>query len=702
MALKDLSEIRRLYALPRHGSALREVLIPGLAQSISYDRAAGYFNSKLLEEAAQGVIGLLRNGGNMRLLTSHFLSKTDSESAGRVFDEDDWAKQVAAEFKAFFGSDAPDSLGKLKRQHVQLMCAMLIEGRLEVKVVVPSEKGDRAVKMFHPKFGILTDSTGAQLAFSGSTNETRSGWITNLENVSTYPLWEPAYVEFKEFVYTFEELWNGESLPGWNVYDLPEAVKLSLVEEARPESVDFYLEELDVEPLDDLLPEQGPREYQLEALQEWENAGNIGLLEMATGAGKTFTAKLCIESAARQGSLLTVVIAPYQHICDQWTAELGGPGDSHVVQLGKNGSWRAELQSLIVDSGYGVYSDSGLTLIAVINTASSDDFVELSRRLSKNFQNFLLVGDEVHWFGAVTYQSAMNSAANFRLGLSATPERHYDEDGTKEVTQYFGKAVYEFDLKDALEWVNPRTGEVGVLTPYELNLIFVELTEDEILEWKDKSKNIGIAMSKEDRSPTEQAKLELLRIERANIAKTAKNKMSKFAELMESLGTNQSHTLIYCSDSDQLGEAVSIARNVGIHETAKITSLEDASSSSTSPESERQRIIGDFADGFYKLLFAMKALDEGVDIPSASTGIILASSGNPKEFIQRRGRIMRKSPGKSLARIFDFVVTPPDVEKTLEKLREKERDRCLEFAKLAVNSSEAVKIINERLGGGYE
>ena len=90
---------------------MREVLIPGLAQSVSYDRAAGYFNSKLLEEAAQGVIGLLRNGGNMRLLTSHFLSKTDSESAARVFDEDDWAQQVAAEFKAFLGVMHPTRSG---------------------------------------------------------------------------------------------------------------------------------------------------------------------------------------------------------------------------------------------------------------------------------------------------------------------------------------------------------------------------------------------------------------------------------------------------------------------------------------------------------------------------------------------------------------------------------------------------------------
>lgn len=708
MGLRDLPEIRRLYALPRHGSALKELLIPGLAESVNYDRAAGYFNSKLLEEAAHGVAGLLRNGGKMRLLTSHYLSKADSESAGRVFDEDQWAEQLVAEFKAFFSGEASAVVGGLQRKHVQLMCAMLREERLEVRVVVPSEMGERVVKMFHPKFGILTDQTGDQLAFSGSTNETKSGWITNLENVSTYPLWDPAFSEFREFERVFNELWDGQGLPGWDVFSLPEAVRRALVIEAGAQSVDSCLEELEeLEELEDAdhkdleipLPSgRLPHDYQLEALHEWESAGRVGLLEMATGAGKTFTAKLCIDSASTTGPLLTVVIAPYQHICDQWKAELGGVSDSHVVQVGKSGNWRLELQDLAVNAGYGLYRETGLVLIAVINTASSDDFIEHTSRLSQKFSNFLVVGDEVHWFGATKFRSAMNLAANFRLGLSATPKRHYDEDGTQEILEYFGEPVYEFDLKRALNWRNPRSGEVGVLTPYELHIVFVDLTEPEILKWRDVTRQIGIYMSNENRSLDEQASLELKRIERANIAKNAANKLTKFAELMESLGTNQSHTLVYCSDSAQLGGAVATARDKGIFETAKITRFEDANSSIGEAESERQKIIRDFRDGYYKLLFAIKALDEGVDIPSATTGIILASSGNPKEFIQRRGRIMRKSPGKTLATIYDFVVVPPEDETSMERLRENERDRCLEFARLAVNASDVTQVITNRLG----
>lgn len=695
MGLKELEGIRRLYALPRHGSALENFLVPALSEAIKYDRAAGYFNSRVFEEVARGISGLILNGGEMRLITSHKLTEADTNQADRTLRDPGWAKAVLREFEAALSAEESDLESKIRKDYVRAMCWMLKEKKLQIRIVLPQLQKDRNSKLFHPKFGVITDASGDQIVFSGSTNETYSGWRKNMESISTYPLWLAGFEPFSEFVGVFDELWNGAGidLDGWETVTIPDAVLRKLVQFADDEAIDRLIEhEASYQSAKDV-GEKRPREYQLEAVASWEESGRNGLLEMATGTGKTFTARLCMESARTEGSLFTVLITPYQHISDQWAVELAQT-DFQIQQLGKDSRWSIDLSSLQEEAGYGTFSDSGLVLIAVVNTASKSEFVDMTSKIASHFDNFLLIGDEVHWLGAATFQSALNLKAKFRLGLSATPNRYFDDDGTDILRSYFrvekDKPTYKFGLQKALEW--------GVLCPYEFHPIFVTLTEDEEERWRGFSTEIARYYSKKNRSLEEQEELESLQNQRAEIAKIAENKLPVFSELARELGTELSQTLVYCANNSQLGRAVEILRSIGyrLDDVKKITGEEDAGSRRNELLSERQRIIKSFSDGITPVIFAIKALDEGVDIPSARTGIILASSGNPKEFIQRRGRLMRLHPGKDRSVIYDFIVVPP--EDKLESLRKKELQRATEFAGLALNREEALLAIRERLG----
>ena len=696
MGLRDIQGIRRLYALPSHESALDSVLIPCLKESVSYDRAAGYFNSHVFSEVAPGISEFARRQGKFRLLTSHHLSRPDTENASRAFDDQEWSEEVMADFENVLREDAASLESKLERECTKAMCWMLKKNLLEIRIVLPADSSERKSRIFHPKFGIFRDGNGDELVFSGSTNETRAGWTSNLENISTYPLWENSFQEFSEYKEIFDLLWQlGEHGGGWVTRDLPDALRSQLIAEA-PDDVEIDNVLTEIESLTEIEQppsEDHPRSYQLKAVEAWVKNDRIGILAMATGSGKTRTARYCIEEAMRQGSLLTVITTPFQHISDQWVTELQG---LEVISLAAVSDWKQELQQIRLNANRGRYDS--LVISAVNQTASRNQFVRLTQDIASEFDNFLFIGDEVHWLGATDLRQALNPAANFRLGLSATHKRYRDEVGTEVLQTYFnGEPVYNFTLREALEWVDPVTGEKGILTPYEYVPIFVELTDEEALDWWNKSQSIFRIRQQKHQTIEDEKRLEDLYRARADIAKKAEQKLGAFRHLISSLGAGLDHTIVYAANEEQLRSCQSIARVLGVESTSSITAKTDAKPRKEfGGKSERGHIIEAFSQGAIRVLFAMRALDEGVDIPTAQTGIIIASSGNSKEFIQRRGRLMRKYPGKEKARIFDFVVLPP--AKKYESLRRKELERTLEFAEDALNSKEALMVITSELG----
>jgi superfamily II DNA or RNA helicase len=696
MTLKNMN-VRAVYGGNERNQALREFLIPALQNAIYYDRVSGYFSSTSIGLAAKGLSGLVSNGGKMRLVTSHILTQRDFEAlSSGLSDLPDLTEATLKDFSSAL--EANQSLeDKMKSDYVAAMCWLIGEGKLEIRIVVPDKGGANGLtkadlEKFHPKFGIITDAEDNQFVFSGSVNETQLGWAGNIENLSIYKSWSPDLHEYcLSYSKDFEDYWNGANLNGWRTVSLPEAIKVGLVQMAPkgdfPDITDW--EDIDQEVV---TKTRSPRQYQLEAVEEWVKAGRVGILEMATGTGKTFTSNLCVESALEEGKLLTVVVAPYQHISDQWVEELG---KFDPIQIGATGSWRSELQSIELNCKLGLIDN--LVIVVVKNTAASQDFIDATNSLGKFFENYLLVGDEVHWLGAPSLQKALNPEANFRLGLSATPDRHFDDEGTNALRDYFGaESVYTFDLKSALEWKN-EDGSVGVLAPYYYFPVFVELTPEEDEKYSKMTRMLGIIQAKKVKTQKDYQDIESLRIRRADIAKSAEQKLPALEKLLIELGSNLQQCLIYCATFNQMEAAMAIARKTGIDTSSRITGLEAASKSEYfKGRSQREHILSSFAAGRHGVLFAIDCLDEGVDVPSAETGIILASSGNPKEFIQRRGRLMRRSPetGKESAKIYDMVVLQAK-SNTPENLRRIELQRVREFAELAINRDEIYTVIDE-------
>jgi superfamily II DNA or RNA helicase len=536
------------------------------------------------------------------------------------------------------------------------------------------------IEKFHPKYGILYDSADNIVAFTGSINETESAWKRNIENLDFYASWEPGELvrRIQHRINQFENIWSGQISDAWTVLELPDAVKDKIIRDYAPQ--DF--------PMELVVPEEAPRalrSYQQAAVDAWKQKDSNGMLVMATGTGKTRTAKACIEISKNEGTLLTVVVVPYQHIGDQWLKELD---EFHPSLVGGNRA--SELAKIKTDLVLGRIKQA--TLVVVKETAGKPDFVEAVRGLAAEVDNALLVADEVHWLGATAYQPILDPVFNFRLGLSATPKRHFDEDGTDYLMQYFSGVAFDFPISEALKVRDERGNPI--LCPYEYHPEFVNLSEHEKKEYKEFSKKIARTKSLEQTYDV-RSYLESLYLARARIIKSASSKIPYLRKILTDLGPDLKHCLIYCADKEQLKAAADILNDLRIT-AQQITGEESTNASSRwNGLNEREFIIENFARGKSSVLLAIRCLDEGVDIPAAEVGIILASSGNSKEFIQRRGRLMRPYPGKEKAVIYDLCVMPdPSQGDDFPTLRENEMNRIREFAEDALNSEAIAALID--------
>lgn len=667
---------------------IKDFYSPILEQSKRYDRVAGYFSSRVLASAARGIAGLVRNNGRMRLITSHAFTPKDTKTLQDHFSLENLSQELINDFLESYRQI--ENLSKtIAKNHVAAMCWMLREGFLEIKVVIP-ESADLTsltpdeLEKFHPKFGIFSDLEGNIVAFSGSVNETESAWKRNIENLDVYQSWIPGESKWIDpKIMRFESLWNGEISTKWKIIDLPTAVKDKIVSEFAP--VEF--------PSEIEIPENentyGLRDYQLEALNHWINADRCGILEMATGTGKTRTAKACVQSTFELGSLLTVVVVPYQHIGDQWAKEL-----SDFKPLLITDSWRKKISEAETDVKLGRILN--LTLIVVKNTAGSEDFISALKSISLEFKNTLIIGDEVHWLGATEFQNSLISFANFRLGLSATPIRYFDEDGTDLLTEYFGGSVYKLSIKEALR-ITDEKGQ-PILCQYEYNPILVNLSKSELDSYRELTGKINKLSFMEDDYDVK-TQLTILRNQRAGITKKAESKIPAFRKLIHDLPKPLNQCIVYCADKSQLQQIAEIMHELKI-DTQQITGEESTSKSDKwHGMNEREYILKNFANEKLGVLLAIRCLDEGVDVPSAKIGIILASSGNPKEFIQRRGRLMRFFKGKEKATIYDFCVLPLNKEDPVSDLAlvKVELKRIGEFADDAINRDEVIKMVDSYL-----
>jgi len=672
---------------------LKDFYIPALSSAIEYCRLAGFFSSTSLAIAARGIKGLIDNHGIMKMIVCPKLTKDDVKAITDAKENPEKYLEGKMSEELFRLDDG------FIRDHVLALGWMVANGNLEIKVaIVCDEKNSplshddiEASGIFHQKVGILKDKEGNIVTFSGSVNETASGWLGNIEEFKVFRSWIPseedyAYADLEKF----NRFWN-DFAPRIKTFEIPLAVRKGLIEMAPKNIEDIHLErwyERTVKKAFKLRP------YQENAIRAWLNNNGRGIFEMATGTGKTLTALGCADRIFQKKSKsLVIITCPFQHLVSQWIDEIRNYGldCDHLIEAHGGTQWKDTLSDSLAD----LYLGNILRAIVVTthDTFSSGDFIHIIQNNLGNIPT-LLIADEVHGLGAPKLRNGLIEEYKYRLGLSATPKRWFDDSGTQKLYCFFGDTVFEFSLMDAVTKIDPSTGRT-FLTPFKYIPEFVSLTEEEREEYFQKNKKI-IMRYYQSKNEERDEVLERLLFSRANIVKNAVEKYKILERILDQINT---HTIIYCTPQ-QIKKVMEIVRKKGFI-CHSFTMKESATPAKKyGGVSERSLILTNFQEGKYQVLIAMRCLDEGVDIPPAKTAILMASSGNPREYIQRIGRVIRRHPDKPEAIIFDIIVVPslnanlpPEIANLERSIFSKELKRYEYIAKIAINRGEALNKI---------
>lgn len=686
---------------------LNDFYLPALTCAKNYDRAVGYFSSELLASAAQGLSNLVKADGSMRLIIGHPL------------DEDEYQAVLLGQKSSFLTGQLKDQLIEFMTTpnsgvvgyRLRLLSWLVAGGRLTIKFAC------RRRGMYHEKIGVISDPVGNKLIFQGSANETGFAMDSsfNAESISVYPSWSDAYSAYgKIYEEAFEVLWEGKQKDTVTL-DLPsEFYELIAKEASKSPGLNFEIESEIFEQAQIVnggLPSgsnpQVPsvlgnepfaiKPHQRKALEYWQKNNFLGIMKLATGSGKTITA---IYGAVRiyesTGQLCLVMAVPYIDLARQWVSVLRLFNIFPVQCYESKAKWLSKLTEQV--SFYKTGQSDFLPIVVVNKTLASESFQSVMKAVP--VERMLMIGDECHRHGATNAFEALPNAA-MRLGLSATPFND-DEDefdtpfpnvAKERLIQYYGEIVYEYTLSDAIH--------EEVLTQYNYYVHPVLLTDDEQLEYEDLSKKISalIGSSKDGASES----LTILCGKRSRLLGEAENKFVILKSLLaKDAGHGKGHCLFYCPEG-----AAETSSGVTKNVDRVCTILSDSgwrTSQFTSGESkaQRDRIMSDFLRQDIDGLVAMKVLDEGIDLPVCRTAYILASTRNPRQYVQRRGRILRRYPGKLMAEIHDFVLlSAPGYEDTPASigLRRAELERVRDFQLMAYNRVEVSKTLREM---GYE
>lgn len=643
---------------------LNEFYIPVLSKSKRYYRLAGFFSSSALAVAAKGISGFIRNEGTMRLIAGARLQQADLDA---IKEGKENTEKVLSEIML---RDLQQIENEIIYHHVRALAWLVAKGYLDIKIAVVMDRYGQPVDyetalkrgIFHQKVGIFEDKDGNFISFSGSVNETATAWEDNIEEFKVFRSWMDGEVQhLTSDNMKFEKYWYGQT-DRLKVYDVPTAVRDRLIDLAPDDIRTLKIEHANERPK--------LRGYQNDAIGAWLANSGRGIFEMATATGKTFTALGCLTELLKKDPKLVVVITcPFTHLIEQWKENLKIFGFNCIEAFADSSSWENRLANNVFD-----YNNGRIQTLVVVTTHDTFSSKKLMNILRPISGRILLIADEVHGLGSPERRKGLMSIYNFRLGLSATPTRWFDEEGTEIIMDFFKKVVFEFPLGKAIE--------SGYLSRYEYYPYLVELTLSEFEEYQKLTKKIAAEYQRTKDKARRSELLNLYCIIRQKIIVNASEKYKAFNQILDDLN-DFSHCLIYCSPQ-QIEGVQDILNQHGIVQH-KFTAEENPN--------ERKELLASFAKGHYKALVAMKCLDEGVDVPSTRIAIIMASSTNPREFIQRRGRILRLSLGKDKATIYDIIVVPtisgsidPEFYELEAKIMMNELRRYSEFARSAVNS----------------
>lgn len=658
MSLRDI-EIKSSYETGNDPfNLINEFYVPVLQESVEYCRISGFFNSTSLCIASKGIEALIENGGRMKLLVSPELSASDLEVI------EHYGIGSVPMFRDFRIDEFPED-------HLQALAWLLSFGKLEIKIVVPSVYGS---SLFHEKIGLFCDAQGNILSFSGSINETASGWTKNVEEFKVFRSWEKMQNEeyLQKDLRKFISYWNNAKKDTAVVFDLPTAVQKKLLK-AKPDDVwelglmnryrqnkkkgdrretnnGNHAKTKEEVFLESLFP------HQKNAVKWWVQDNYKAMFIMATGAGKTRAAIGCLLTKLQEKEpLLVIVSTPQTLLSEQWKKEfedLDVPVARKLIVDGSSGKkGKALMASLLMDISSGLRPNG--VVFTTHNTASRSDFVKIIKE-SRGACKVLYICDEAHAAGSGQFKKGLLEEYDYRIGLSATPRRMFDDAGTQNLLDYFGNHPFEFTIAEAMNTINPRTG-YPFLNPYNYHPVVVYLDEGEAKSYSNITKRITIERHKKD---PDQVVVEKLLKARARIIKTAKSKPDILRELIEKMNPRlMTNTIVFTSDA-HIDQVMIMLKQEGAR-PGKITE-EVGARRKKGMDSERTQEIKAFNANERGVLVGINCLNEGIDIKNACTAIIMSSSTNEREYIQRIGRVIRFAPGKPISEIYDFITCLPN------------------------------------------
>jgi superfamily II DNA or RNA helicase len=680
-SLIDLGDQFPTYINCREEDVIETLYAPCLQRSVRYVRGAGYFRSSVFRLMTEDLLNFCIAGGRISLVTSTQMDLSDYDNAVEAYRSDGFEAELS-ELLA-----DPETVDPTR-----MLCALIGNGVLDMWVAV------MRTDIYHEKKGFFEDSIGHVVAFDGSGNETLSALKPfdsgNAESFNVSVSWK------SEVWASYGIKWTTElkravsqdptlTFPVVAIQDLDRDFvhhhDIDLVLEShrqaarkRQKMLRNKWDETFGEPTS---PQSSPRsgvdlpplrKHQAKGLKEWAKAGHCGILEHATGSGKTITALTAIDEHRAAGGK-TIILVPGEPLLNQWISEI--KSRLGIAADGLGGGQKDGLKAL---DEMRIDDDSPGVIVAILKSFSKPTATDRLRLALKHSEGeVLLVVDECHRLGAPSYRPILNLAPHHRLGLSATPEREGDADGTAALLGFLGPVVDTYSLQDALD--------DGHLSPYEYAIHPVELLASEQADYDDLRKKIRVAYGKWGRRGDPPEYLEGLVHAARRLIRSASRKIDVAAEILRGHFTEGQHWLVYCESEAMMSSVAQLVKSSGIRPYTYWSGMNGF---------QRKQALAHFtAHG--GVMLAIRCLDEGVDIPAVSHGIVLSSSKTKREFIQRRGRLLRKSGLGKVAFIHDAFALPSDGGAETGFVMD-EVLRAREFAASARNSL-AVSAILDRI-----
>ena len=712
-----------------------------LCNATQFDIKLGFFSSSAINILSDGFATFLYNSGRMRMVINDVLSIHDQQAimAGETdvmvpyFDLQDLA-------------EVKRTLSERDKHFFECLAWLIKNEKLEIKIVVPKEGEGIA----HSKCGVFSDGLN-RVAFDGSCNFSRTALIENLESLTAFCDWDGQgdICKIDDIAEDFERTFSGNDdsvlylkaeevkagiTSNFENKDINELIKdeqnlisrrlvgnlpdnIMLVLNKAKRTVESIIEDIEGKKQDSIsykepqFPYDNPRDYQQLAFENWKNNGQKGLFAMATGTGKTITSLNCLlEIYKRKGYYKALILVPTVTLVEQWEEECRKFNFNRIVKVcSKYPSWKEEIRRIQFDERFCKENENiSFIIISTYSSFSREKVFGVLNSFSRT--QVLLIADEAHNMGAPGLLKRLGDINYLRrIGLSATPERQFDDAGNKRIFHFFGadeKYTYEYSMAEAIN--------NGVLCRYFYYPHLVSLTSEEMEKYSDYSIKISKYFNYNSGTfdKTDDILMSLL-LARKRIIHKAANKITIFNEIVRKRFEEKgslAYTLVYVPEGnkpDMLSSDMFDNKDT-IEDDKETQHLIDQYTKAvcdidkyvtvkkfTGDTKDRDAILADFASGKLQVLTSMKCLDEGVDVPRSEMAIFCASTGNPRQFIQRRGRVLRTHKDKEYAYLHDLVVIPKVMESSPSFRMEQmlllnELKRVNNFAQLSENPSFAL------------